>query len=543
MFTIRYLLLYSLIFITYTGYSRISIDVSTLGAQGDNSTDNTLFIQQAIDSVSNSGGGEVIITNGTYLSSTIILKSDVTLRVTTGTTLKALPNYSSFPDIPYNVRSWSDTYTDRSLIFAEDANNIRITGGGTIDGNGTSTGYLSISVKSRPFGMRLHGIDTLQIDSIHLRQAPQWFGHIDSCLNVHIFNISVYNQCFGSNDGIDIDGCLNVLVENSTFDTNDDCLPIKTHGYNICRDVMVRNCTMATFERAVKVGNETLGPLVNIHFQDITVIPSSNTILALAEVPYNAMYIAVADGGSMDSIYFERINVQAKSQASIFIRLCDRGNNYNPFHPTVKYLRNVWLNDISATQTSTIPNSITGIPGYPVQNINFHNVVLTVPGGGAPGSDSIGEQLGTRPEFNIWGDTLPAYGLFVRHADDLNLDSFCVILKSYDQRAEFYETDTANMTLISPCSSPDVNDIKSIGAPSGISFYPNPASDRLYIQGISSDCETVLFYDMRGAIVAIIPSMGRTQMPICISAFESGIYTAVAMGQNYRQVKKVVITR
>ena len=524
-------------------FAQLNIDVTTLGAAGNNSTDNTFFIQQAIDSVSNSGGGEVIMNGGTFLSSTILLKSNVTLRVTTGTKLLAMPNYSAFPDIPYNTRSWMDTYTDRSFIFAEEASNIRITGGGTIDGNGTQTGYLSVSVKSRPMGLRLHGIHTLQIDSITLRQAPQWMGSIDSCQNLHIFNINVYNQCFGSNDGLDISCCTNVLVENSTFDTNDDPLPIKTEGRSICRDVMVRNCQFATFERAVKVGNEALGPLVNIHFQDIKVVNSSNALLVAAEVPYNAMYIAIADGGSMDSIYFERINVQAKSQCSIFIRLCNRGNTYDTVHEPIQYLRNVWLNDISATQTTAIPCSVTGLPGYPVQNINFHNVVCTVPGGGPAGTEFIGEQPATRPEFNIWGDSLPAYGLFVRHAQGLHLDSFCVILQSPDQRARFYDVDTSNITLINPCSTNDVNGISDMATGSGIRFYPNPTSGMLNIQQIPAECEAIIFYDVRGAVAAIVPAMGRTEMPVNISMLPAGIYTAVARGEHYNQVERIVVVK
>ncbi|MDB5284817.1 MAG: catD [Bacteroidota bacterium] len=255
-----------LLFAAGISYSQISIDVSTLGAIGDSSAINTSIIQKAIDSVFNAGGGEVIINNGVYISSTIVLRSNVTLRVTSGTTLRAMPNDADYPSLPYNVRSWSDTYTTHSLVFAEDENNIRITGGGTVDGNGFGIGYLSISKNYRPFGLRIHDCNNVIIDSINLRQAPQWMGHIVGCTNVHINAISIYNTTWGSNDGIDIDCCRNVLVENSRFDTNDDCLPIKTHSEGICRDVLVCNCTMASYERAIKVGNETLGPLVNIRF-------------------------------------------------------------------------------------------------------------------------------------------------------------------------------------------------------------------------------------------------------------------------------------
>ena len=169
--------------------------------------------------------------------------------------------------------------------------------------------------------------------------------------------------------------------------------------------------------------------------------------------------------------------------------------------------------------------------------------MLTVPGGGALGYDSIGEQIATRPEYNIWGDSLPAYGLFVRHANNVNLDSFCIILQSHDQRPEFYEVDTASMTYTSPCSSADPNGIKNGPNSSGISFYPNPAKDQLNIQNIPAECEVIVFIDMRGSLVAVVPVRDRTEMPINTASLESGVYTAIANGANYHQVTKVVIAK
>ena len=538
----KYLYTSLLLIATYTSFSQINIDITTLGAS-TGSSDNAPYIQAAIDSVSNNGGGEVIINGGTFTSNTIILKSNVTLRITPGSKLLALPT-NTFPDLPYNTRSWMDTYTDKSLIFAEDARNIRITGGGTIDGNGTQFVWLGVSVKSRPFGLRFHGIDSLQIDSVTLRQAPQWMASIDSCQHLHIFNTTVYNQGYSSNDGIDISCCIDVLVENCTFDTDDDPLPIKTEGRSICRDVMVRNCTMATFERAVKVGNETLGPLVNIHFQDITVVPSSNTTVGAIEDPYNVMYIAVSDGGSIDSVYFERINIQAPSKVALFIALDNRDNTYDTVHSPVQYLRNVWVNDVTgATQDSTTPCAIAGIPGFPVQNINIHNVTVSVPGGGPVGDTAIPEQTQVRLEWDIWGNQIPAYGLFVRHAQGVHLDSFCVDTRKYDQRPLYYFADTGNVTITHRCDGPNVNGINTVNSAGALSYYPNPATDILTVQNVPASCETFVLYDMAGSMVLMTPSLHRSTLHMNISSLQAGVYTAVALGDNYREISKVVVAR
>ena len=538
----RHTITFFILFAYCFSYCQISIDVRSLGAVGDSATLNTTAIQQATDSVSHNGGGEVIIDSGVYISSTIILESNVTLRITPGTKLFAVPNDGDYPSLPYNVRTWSDTYTTHSLIFAEDATNIRITGGGLIDGNGFGVGYLSVTKNFRPFGFRIHDCANVIIDSINFRSAPQWMGHLTGCTNVHINAITITNLGWGSNDGIDIDCCRGVLVENSNFDTDDDCLPVKTHSENICRDVLVRNCTMASFERAVKVGNETLGPIVNVRFQDITVNQNS---FSLPEVPFNAMYIAVTDGGSIDSVFFERIQVNIPTQTSIFIKLNERFNRYTgdtfPL-PTVKYVRNIWLKDISATSTTNIPCSVTGIPGYPVQNVNFENVQITVPGNDtALGTTNVPELLTTRPEFNMWGNILPTFGLYVRHETGLVLNNFCVDTLGPDARSYYYFEDTTSVEVLNQCVSTSVGIKNVVG--DEIQIYPNPASDQLNVTGMSLKAEGLLLYSTTGALVSATPVLGRSRLSIDVSKLSVGVYFLVARGPNYTLNRKVVVSK
>ena len=97
----KYLFTSLLLIATYISFGQLYIDVTTLGAS-TGSSDNGPYIQAAIDSVSNNGGGEVIINGGSFKSNTIILKSNVTLRVTSGSTLLALAT-NTFPDLPYNT--------------------------------------------------------------------------------------------------------------------------------------------------------------------------------------------------------------------------------------------------------------------------------------------------------------------------------------------------------------------------------------------------------------------------------------------------------
>jgi hypothetical protein len=537
----RYPLILLFVLASYLSFSQITVDVRSLGAVGDSATLNTTFIQQAIDNVSNAGGGTVLIDSGIYSSSTIILKSNVTLRITPGTVLKGLAD-ASYPYIPYNTPSWPTyQYTQQSMIFAEQASNIRITGGGTIDGNGFQFAFVSIAKNFRPMGLRLHDINGLIIDSINLRQAPQWMVHIMGCSNVHINAVDVYNQCWGVNDGIDIDCCTNVLAENSHFDTNDDCIPVKTQANDsVCRDVTIRNCTMATFERPVKVGCESFGPLINIRFQNITVNASS---YALSETPLNAIYIGIADGGSADSIFIDSIQVNTLFTTPVFIRLCERDFQYDTTvpHQLPKYLRNVWISNVTCPGT-IIPSSVSGIQGYDPENIYLGKISLTVPGrgpavtGNLPGLDSL------RPECNIWGDSLPAYGLFSWHVNGLFLDSFCVTTDTTDVRPEYYFIDTTNIPsfVMSNGCTANYNDIKDVEQ-QRFAVYPNPATDMVNVRNLPAEAEALIVYSMTGERITMFPTLGRGHLAIPVGNLSAGVYILNALGNGYSANMRMVV--
>ena len=539
----RYPLITILVLISLLSYSQVTIDVRSLGAVGDSATLNTPFIQQAIDNVSQAGGGTVLIDSGIYSTSTLILKSNVTLRVTPGTVLKGLGD-ASYPYIPYNTPSWPTyQYTQQSMIFAEQVSNIRITGGGTIDGNGFQFVFLSIAKNFRPMVLRLHDVDGLIIDSIYLRQSPQWMAHVMGCTNVHINAVDVYNQCWGVNDGIDIDFCRTVLVENSHFDTNDDCVPVKTQANDsICRDVTVRNCTMATYERPVKVGCESFGPLINIRFQNIRVNASS---AGITENPLNAIYIGIADGGSADSIFIDSIQINTLFTTPVFIRLCERDFQYDTTvpHQLPKYLRNVWISHVNCPGT-IIPSSISGIQGYDVENIHLGAVSLTVPGGGAavtgnlPGLDSL------RPECNIWGDSLPAYGLFTWHVNGLFLDSFCVTTDTTDVRPEYYFIDTTNIPpfeMSNGCTR-NYNSIQEVGV-NNITVYPNPATDMVNVRNVPAQAEALIVYTLTGERVAMWPTLGRPDAMVPVGNLSAGVYILNVLGNGYSANTRMVIVR
>lgn len=73
-------------------------DVRDFGAKGDGMTKDTAAIQRAIDKCGESGGGRVVLANGTFLSGAIQLRTGVELHIDGTARFLASPDIADFPE-------------------------------------------------------------------------------------------------------------------------------------------------------------------------------------------------------------------------------------------------------------------------------------------------------------------------------------------------------------------------------------------------------------------------------------------------------------
>ena len=117
-------------------------NVRDYGAKGDGTTLDHGAINKAIEAATMDGGGQVVLSAGTYLCGSIRLKSNVDLHLMAGAKILAAPasmkaydeseSFGGFPE----YQDGGHTYFHNSLIWAEGQQNISITGHGMIDGEG-----------------------------------------------------------------------------------------------------------------------------------------------------------------------------------------------------------------------------------------------------------------------------------------------------------------------------------------------------------------------------------------------------------------------
>jgi polygalacturonase len=421
-------------------------DVRDYGAKPDGKTLCTKSIQTAIDACSQAGGGTVYLPAGTFLSGTIYFKTGVTLKLAAGSTLLGSKNLKDYPPTVQAFRSYTDNYTDKSLIYGENVERIAITGSGTIDGQGAS---FEGPYKVRPYMIRFIQCRNVTVRDVTIKDSPMWVQHFLACDDVRITGITVRSLVNHNNDGIDIDSCSRVVISDCNIESGDDAIVLKSTSAQVCKDIAITNCVLSTRCNALKMGTESNGGFQNVAITNCVIY---NTRLA-------GIALEIVDGGTMDRIVVSNITMN-KIGAPIFIRL---GNRARPFKknmetPGIGAMRNITISNIEANGANPTGCAISGLPEAKIENVTLNNLRLSFEGGGTK-SDAereIPEKPAAYPEYSMFGK-LSAYGLYCRHVKGLKLFNVQLQLEKPDQRhaVVFEDVEDALIDCLDAPAPPD----------------------------------------------------------------------------------------
>jgi len=245
----------------------ITVTNSPYNAKGDNSTDNTLAISDAIVAASAGGnvgglfGGTVRIpAPGTFLCGPLTLKNNVNLQIDTNATLKMLP-LNLFTNYP----AQNLTYPD--LIYASSATNLEISGWGAIDGQGVQWWTNSTVSGSRPYMIFFNGnCKRVLIQNVTIQNPPKMhivFKGSDNDITIQDMTINTTAFNAANTDGIDLVGT-NCLVNHCTINAGDDNIALGSSTASaISRDILITNCTFGV-GHGVSIGSNTAGAVSNL---------------------------------------------------------------------------------------------------------------------------------------------------------------------------------------------------------------------------------------------------------------------------------------
>ena len=412
-------------------------DVTESGATGDGKTLDTAAINRTIDACTAAGGGTVYLPPGTYLSGMVILRSNVTLYLEAGATLlgsKNISDYSSQAGPPTNGDA-----NQKHLIFARDAENVGVAGPGRIDGQGplfwVPSGRKPVPPQeawrdvatydwkplARPSPMlEFYNCKNLRIEEVRIENAPGWTLRPIHCDNVFIRGISIKNPVIGPNcDGIDPTCCHNVFISDCLIDTADDAICLKSENpygesLRVSKNITITNCVLSSCCNGLKFGTATRGGFENVTFSNSVIF---NDDVPLAARVISGIDLAIVDGGWMEGVVISNIRMQ-RVRTPIFIR---RGNRTPRPDGTPGTVRGVMIENLHATG-SMLTSSITGLPGFEVEDVTLSNIRIESDEGGSAAwvNRKIEEIPKSYPEARNFG-RLPSYGLYCRHVTGLRL--------------------------------------------------------------------------------------------------------------------------
>lgn len=430
--------------------AKASVNVRAAGAKGDGAAVETVVLQEAIDTCARGGGGQVVFPAGRYVTGTLRLRDETTLVLEEGATLVGSPRLDDYPVMRDGIASYTQNYTERCLLRADGARGIGIRGAGTIDGNGET---FAGAYKVRPYTVRFLSCTGVRVEGVTFRNSAMWVQHYLDCEDVAIDGIRVRSRRRSvNNDGIDIDSSRRVRISNCDIDCGDDAIVLKATTAKPCQDVVVSNCVLSTLCNAFKLGTESNGGFDNIVL--------TNTVIHATRL--SGIALEAVDGGALERVSVSNV-VMREVGCPIFIRLGDRGRpvSSGDARPGVGRLAGVTIRGVQATATSAVGCSITGLPEHPVQDVLLDDVRLVMPGG--VGADAaaraIPEQVGAYPEFGMFG-TLPAFGMYMRHARRVGLVRVSLETAKADGRTALVAEDVEGLELERVRGAVELRDVR-----------------------------------------------------------------------------------
>ena len=431
-------------------------DPLEFGARPDGQTLATKAIQQAVDACAEQGGGVVQLSPGVYLSGTIFLRTGVTLQIDEGATLLGSTNLVDYPEVTPQFQSLMTERerVSQSIIYADRVERIGLRGKGVIDGQGAkfTVRPRERPLVGRPFLIRMIECRDVRVEDITLRNSASWTESFLACDNLTIRNIRVHGHVIRNNDGIDIDGCQNVLIEGVESSSDDDGMCFKGTSLRPTKNVVVRNSRFFSYCNALKIGTDSQGAFENIQISNLELgrPPPGTPPLHLGRPEgISGISLEIVDGGTIDRIAIDNIKIVG-TLAPIYLVLGDRGRHLQgqPRLPPGA-LKHVTISNLTAETNSPMGCPIIGLPSHRIEGLLLCNVSISFPGGGIA-EDRVRkfpEKADSYPEAIKYANRLPAYGLFFWHVAQVRLENVRLTTRTADQREAIAGEDASSIRI------------------------------------------------------------------------------------------------
>lgn len=385
-------------------FAKRDFDIVKYGAAPGEASDCTGAIAAAIDACNRAGGGRVVVPAGIFYTGAVHLKSNVNLYISAGATLRFIADPKKYLPVVFTRFEGTELMNYSPFIYADGQENLAVTGEGTLDGQCNHDNWWSWTTQKRwgqpagaptpddraaltdmgnrdvPVAQRVFGeghylrptfiqpcrSKNILIEGVSMMNSPMYELNPLYCSNVTIRNVRIDSHG-PNNDGCDPDSCTDVLVENCSFSTGDDCIAIKAgrnhDGRRVAaptENIIIRNCDMKDGHGGVTIGSEMSAGVRNVFVENCRLdSPHLNEALRFKT---NAMR-----GGVIENIYFRNLTIGEVSDAILQVDFYYQEGTKGPEHPVV---RNIDIRDVTSRK-SKYALQLRGFPDSPMNHIHF----------------------------------------------------------------------------------------------------------------------------------------------------------------------------
>ena len=345
----------------------------------------TQAIQRAIDEAAASGGGCVVVPAGEYETAGLVLRSHVELHLEAGALLRFTDDPDAYPVIRTRWEGYEqDSY--RPLIYAKSETDVRLTGPGTLEGQGKrwwDAFRADALPAARPCFVCFEDCQRVVMSDFTVQNSPAWTIHPLRCENVSIRGLTVVNPSDSPNtDGIDPESCRNVRISDCHIDVGDDCVAVKagTEDADVrvpCENVTITGCTMVHGHGGVVLGSEMSGDIRRVAITGCVFDGTDRGVRIKSRR---------GRGGSVEDVSITGL-VMNDVLCPLVVNLmyfCGKDGrtpivsdpNPQPVTERTPHVRRIRMADIVVTNAKSAAACLCGLPEAPLEDISIVNTQI-----------------------------------------------------------------------------------------------------------------------------------------------------------------------
>lgn len=365
-------------------------------------------IQERVDACAAAGGGRVVIAAGEWRTGPIHLRSNVELHLDKGAKLVFSGDPADYRPLVRSSFAGIECMALSPLVYAYRCTNVALTGKGTLSpemdvwrvwfdrntpemfeamGRLYAWGESDAPVESRrvadlpgarfrPCCVEFDSCQNVRLEGFHVRESPLWTIHLRLCEDVHVRGLDL--EAMGhNNDGIDINACRRVIVENCTFLQGDDGIVVKSgrdrDGRRVgvtCEDVEIRNCTARGGHTLLAIGSEVSGGVRNISLHDCRATGPMSTLVLVKTSPRRGAFIENVSVSNVTAVTLG---------GAVFGIVTDADYQWRKYMPRERIrtrIANISVQDVCADSAESVYR-LLGDPKLPVRGVTLKNICVS----------------------------------------------------------------------------------------------------------------------------------------------------------------------